>query len=164
MPSLSAYHLTWVSLILDMGYLLLVAAPDLGREVALLGHSCAAQLLLNSRSWWWTGTPGILLFMELQRVRHDWATELNWTEIIGLSWSSAPLWFFLYVRPFGIQVIYLTFLPLLPCLLFCFVLFFSFLWSPNSQNYGFSSSHAWIENWTIKKAECGRINVFKLWS
>ena len=31
-------------------------------------------------SWWWTGKPGMLWFMGLQRVRHDWATELNWTE------------------------------------------------------------------------------------
>ena len=29
-------------------------------------------------SWWWTGKPGVLLSMGLQRVRHDWATELNW--------------------------------------------------------------------------------------
>ena len=28
--------------------------------------------------WWWTGRPGVLWFMGLQRVRHDWATELNW--------------------------------------------------------------------------------------
>ena len=33
---------------------------------------------VNSGSWWWTGRPGMLLFMRLQRVRHDWATELNW--------------------------------------------------------------------------------------
>ena len=33
---------------------------------------------LDSGSWWWTGRPGILWFMGLQRVRHDWATELNW--------------------------------------------------------------------------------------
>jgi len=32
-------------------------------------------------SWWWTGRPGVLQFMELQRVRHDWATELNLTEL-----------------------------------------------------------------------------------
>jgi len=32
---------------------------------------------MNSRSWWWTGRPGMLWFMGLQRVRHDWATELN---------------------------------------------------------------------------------------
>ena len=24
----------------------------------------------------------------------------------------------------------------------------------SSQGYGFSSSHVWIENWTVKKAEC----------
>ena len=35
---------------------------------------------VNYRSWWWTGRPGVLPFMELQRVRHDWATELNSTE------------------------------------------------------------------------------------
>ena len=34
---------------------------------------------VSSRSWWWTGKPGVLQSMELQRVRQDWATELNWT-------------------------------------------------------------------------------------
>ena len=32
----------------------------------------------SSRSWWWTGNPGVLQSMGLQRVGHDWATELNW--------------------------------------------------------------------------------------
>ena len=36
---------------------------------------------VNSRSWWWTGRPGVLQFMRSQRVGHDWATELNWTEL-----------------------------------------------------------------------------------
>ena len=31
-----------------------------------------------SRSWWWTGRPGVLQSMGLQGVRHNWATELNW--------------------------------------------------------------------------------------
>ena len=35
---------------------------------------------VNSGSWWWTGRPGMLWFMGSQRVGHDWATELNWTE------------------------------------------------------------------------------------
>ena len=35
---------------------------------------------VNSGSWWWTGRPGVLQFMGSQRVRHDWVTELNWTE------------------------------------------------------------------------------------
>ena len=34
---------------------------------------------VNSRSWWWTGRPGVLQFMGSQRNGHDWATELNWT-------------------------------------------------------------------------------------
>ena len=34
---------------------------------------------VNSRSWWWTGRPGMLWFMGSKRVRHNWATELNWT-------------------------------------------------------------------------------------
>ena len=33
---------------------------------------------VDSGSWWWTGRPGVLQFMGLQRVRHDWVTELNW--------------------------------------------------------------------------------------
>ena len=35
---------------------------------------------VNSESWFWTGRPGVLQLMGLQRVGHDWATELNWTE------------------------------------------------------------------------------------
>ena len=34
--------------------------------------------LVDSGSWWCTGRPGVLQFMGSQRVRHDWATELNW--------------------------------------------------------------------------------------
>ena len=37
---------------------------------------------VNSRSWWWTGRPGVLRFMGSQRVGHDWATELNWTDLL----------------------------------------------------------------------------------
>ena len=41
---------------------------------------------VGSRSWWWTGRPGVLQSMGSQRVKHDWATELNW-----MSWSWASL-------------------------------------------------------------------------
>ena len=40
---------------------------------------------VNSGSWWWTGRPGVLRFMGYQRVRHDWGTELNWTELRRMS-------------------------------------------------------------------------------
>ena len=36
---------------------------------------------VGSGSWWWTGRPGVLQFMHSQRVGHDWATELDWTEL-----------------------------------------------------------------------------------
>ena len=35
-------------------------------------------------SWWWTERPGVLQFMGLQSVGHDWATELNW-----ISWKES---------------------------------------------------------------------------
>ena len=37
--------------------------------------------LRNFGRWWWTGRPGVLRFMGLQRVGHNWVTELNWTNI-----------------------------------------------------------------------------------
>ena len=36
----------------------------------------------SSGGWWWAGKPGVLQSMGSQRVRHYWANELNWTEII----------------------------------------------------------------------------------
>ena len=40
---------------------------------------------VNSGSCWWTGRPGVLRFMGSQRVGHDWATELNWTDSMLVS-------------------------------------------------------------------------------
>ena len=31
----------------------------------------------SSGSWWWTGKPGVLQSVGLQRVEHDWVTELK---------------------------------------------------------------------------------------
>ena len=39
---------------------------------------------VNSRSWWWTGRPGVLQSTGLQRVGHDWAT---WAEL-NLPWTA----------------------------------------------------------------------------
>ena len=36
---------------------------------------------VDSFSWWWTGRPGVLQFMGSKRVRHNWATELNWSQV-----------------------------------------------------------------------------------
>ena len=52
---------------------------------------------VNSRCWWWTRRPGVLQFIGSQRIGHDWATELNWTNtqkastLLGLSGNIATL-------------------------------------------------------------------------
>ena len=38
---------------------------------------------------WWTGRPGVLWFMGSQRIGHNWATELNWTESMRLTSCSS---------------------------------------------------------------------------
>ena len=48
-------------------------------EMAGWHHGLDGCVWVNSRSWWWTGRPGVLRLMGSQRVGHDWATELNWT-------------------------------------------------------------------------------------
>ena len=35
---------------------------------------------VNSGSWWWTGRPCVLWFTGSERVLHNWATELTWTD------------------------------------------------------------------------------------
>ena len=39
-------------------------------------------ILVNSRSWWWTGSPGVLWFIESQES--DTTEQLNWPELNGL--------------------------------------------------------------------------------
>ena len=46
---------------------------------------------VNSGRWWWTGRPGVLQFMGLQRVGHDWPTELNWTDISIYIYIKLPI-------------------------------------------------------------------------
>ena len=53
---------------------------DRGWDVWMASPTRWAWILVNSSSWWWIGRPGVLRFMGSQRVRHNWATELNRTE------------------------------------------------------------------------------------
>ena len=58
-----------------------------------------AWVWVNSGSWWWTGRPGMLQCMGLQRVGHDWVTELNWTiklqllvnVVLRQGWTNKPM-------------------------------------------------------------------------
>ena len=52
---------------------------------------------VNSGNWWWTGRAGVLQFMGLQRVGHNWATELNWFKLVYLSFSPLPFTSLLFI-------------------------------------------------------------------
>ena len=57
----------------------------------------------SSGSWWWTERPGILQSLGLQRVGHDWVTELNWFMLWGPSFckmTQGCAQFFTYI-PWG---------------------------------------------------------------
>ena len=51
-----------------------------------------AWVWVNSRSCWWTRRPGMLWFKGLQRVGHDWATELNWVILNDIEWANRWAW------------------------------------------------------------------------
>ena len=55
-----------------------------------------AWVWVNSGNLWWTGRPGALRFMGSQRVGHDWATELNWTELNWM-WPDAMILVFQFL-------------------------------------------------------------------
>ena len=48
-----------------------------GWDVWMASSTQWAWVWVNSGSWWWRGSPGMLQSMELQRVGHDWMTELT---------------------------------------------------------------------------------------
>ena len=54
---------------------------------------------VSSGSWWRTGRPGVLQSMGSQRVRHDWATELNSTEVMSFICKSVLDFFY-----WGLQI------------------------------------------------------------
>ena len=57
---------------------MLILCIDRGWDGWMASLTWWMWLWVNSRSWWWTGRPGVLQFMGLQRVGHNWVSELNW--------------------------------------------------------------------------------------
>ena len=58
---------------------------------------------VNSGSLWETRRPGMLQSMGSKRVRHNWATELNWTKLnLNILWHYSSLgleWKLIYSSP-----------------------------------------------------------------
>ena len=53
---------------------------------------------INSGSWWWTGRPGVLQSMGSQRVEHNWATEMNLTELMMAVYCHPLCLFYFYAK------------------------------------------------------------------
>ena len=51
---------------------------DRGWESWMASLTLWTWVWTSSRSWWWTGKPGMLQSMGSQRVGQDWAIELNY--------------------------------------------------------------------------------------
>ena len=58
-----------------------------------------AWVSVNSRSWWWTGRPGVLRFIGSRRVGHDWATDLIWSDWLYSLWCT--------LHPYDLVTLYL---------------------------------------------------------
>ena len=63
----------------DRGWLKVGEGDDRGWDGWMALLTKWTWVSVSSGSWWWTGRPGVLQSMGLQRVGYNWATELNWT-------------------------------------------------------------------------------------
>ena len=61
------------------------------KEACKIWHTVGTWVWVNSGSWWWTGRPGVLRFMGSQRVGHDWATDLIWSDLKAMAPHSSTL-------------------------------------------------------------------------
>ena len=104
---------------------------------------------VNSRSWWWRGRPGMLPFIGLQRVRHNWATELKWRRDRQTYTKTSLLFFVVFYRSkfsSGIN----TFQP---------KYFFSTSFSASQQNVS-----AFVGLQCFTESSCLNNTVFQMWN
>ena len=102
-------HLMWKADLLEktlmLGKMKAGEGDDRGSDSWMASPTQWAWVWVNSRSWWRTGRPGVLQSMGLQRVRHDWATELNWTVAcqppLSIAFSRKDYWSLLPCSPPG---------------------------------------------------------------
>ena len=56
---------------------------DRGWDVWMASLTQWTWVWVNFESWWWTGRPRVLQSMGSKGVGYDWATELNWIDIMN---------------------------------------------------------------------------------
>ena len=88
--------------------------------------NCIDMSLSKLQDWWWTGKPDVLQSMGSQRVTHNWANELNWTDHLYCQ-CQATHWVFILVIAYFSTIFSIWF--------FCIVYFFAemfFMFPENS--------------------------------
>ena len=71
---------------------------------------------VSSRSWWWTGKPGVLQCMRSQRVGHGWTTELNWWQLYFQFLMLCMFWWVVFfLRNFSISSEFSTYWQKVMC-------------------------------------------------
>ena len=132
----------------------------------------------SSGKWWWTGKAGMLQSLGLQRVGHGWVTKLNWTQLPSLV---------LFMNPCGLKLTSSIFLgskitadgdcshEIKKCLLLGRKVMTNLDSILKSRDITLSTKVHLVkalvfpvvmygcQSWTIKKAECWRIDAFELW-
>ena len=68
---------------------------DRGRDGQMASLTQWTWVWANSGSWWWTEKAGMLQSMVSQRVRYNWVTEFNWTELSIICLDT--IWINIYV-------------------------------------------------------------------
>ena len=74
--------------ILNDTYLKLLEGDTGGWDGWMASPTWWTWVWVNSRSWWWTGRPGMLWLLGSQRVGHDWRMKLNLKGLETLIWES----------------------------------------------------------------------------
>ena len=74
-------------------------------------------------SCWWTGKPGVLQSMGLQRVRQDWKNDLYWKEVKNPTQVEGGDWLYvdhkhIETRMFGTRNLIILIAERLPCYLY----------------------------------------------
>ena len=65
----------------DAGMIAVGEGDDRGWDGWMASPTQWTWVWVNSRSWWWTGRPGVLRFMGSQRVGTTEQLNWNWTEL-----------------------------------------------------------------------------------
>ena len=133
---------------------------------------------VNSWSWRWTGRPGMLQSMGSQRVGYDWETELNWTlqflpSVILPHIRDLKNWDFEWITHIRSKAVEMgqkrNFLLLgrKAVTNLDSILKSRDITLQTKVHIGkgmvFPVVMYGCERWTIKKAECQRIDAFELW-